>query len=247
MSVLYGVGVGPGDPELLTLKALRCIKESDIIILPSEPKEECYAYKIVQKVYPEIDTKEILCMPFPMIMDKAELKKAHDEIYHKINLLLTQEKTIAFLVIGDPTVYSTYSYIHNRVIANQGKAVMINGITSFCATAAVLGVSLADNKEEIHIIPGCYDIEHTLGLDGTKVYMKSGSKLGELKQALLEQERDKDNTFEVFAVSNCGMENEKVFIGLEELNPESGYLTVVIVKEKTTKSVRNKSNLVPEA
>ena len=230
MSVIYGVGVGPGDPELLTLKALRCIKESDIIILPTESQEDCYAYQIVQKVYPEIVDKEIICMPFPMIMNKAELKKVHDKIYKSVNLLLEQNKTIAFLVIGDPTVYSTYSYIHNRVIANQGNAVLINGIPSFCATAAVLGVSLADNKEEIHIIPGCYDIDHTLELPGTKVYMKSGSKLSDLKQALSDHERVND--LEVFAVSNCGMENEKVFIGLEELNPESGYLTVVVVKEK---------------
>ncbi len=233
MSVLYGVGVGPGDPELLTLKALRCIKESDIIILPTETKEECYAYKIVQEVYPEINTKEILCMPFPMIMNKAELKKVHDEIYNRINQLLEQDKNIAFLVIGDPTVYSTYSYIHNRVIANEGNAVVINGIPSFCAAAAVLGVPLADNKEEIHIIPGCYDIDHTLELPGTKVYMKSGSKLGELKQALLEHKRA--NEHDVFAVSNCGMENEKISVGLEELNPECGYLTVVIVKEKRGK------------
>ncbi|MFT4146238.1 MAG: precorrin-2 C(20)-methyltransferase [Mobilitalea sp.] len=234
MSVLYGVGVGPGDPELLTLKALRCIGESDIIILPSEPKEECYAYKIVQEVYPEIDNKEIICMPFPMIMDKAELKQVHDRIYENINLLLKQNKSVAFLVIGDPTVYSTYSYIHNRVIMNQGNAVMINGIPSFCAAAAVLGVSLADNREEIHIIPGCYDISQTLELSGTKIYMKAGSKLAELKKALLEYEGSK--VLEVSAVSNCGMENEKISVGLEELNQESGYLTVIVVKEKRTKS-----------
>ena len=71
--ILYGIGVGPGAPELMTLKALRCIRESDVIILPSAPKEECYAYQIVRQVCPEVEQKEIICLPFPMIKDKEKL------------------------------------------------------------------------------------------------------------------------------------------------------------------------------
>lgn len=228
--ILYGIGVGPGDPELLTLKALRCIRESDCIILPSEPKEECYAYNIVKRAYPQIDEKEIICMPFPMIKDKSVLKQVHDEIYEGISRLLAENKTVAFLTLGDPTVYSTYSYIHRRVIENGGRAAIINGIPSFCAAAAALGIFLGDNREEIHIIPGSYDIRRTLKLAGTRVYMKSGKNLSELKKALLE-EGDPDHT-EVFTASNCGMPNETVSIGLNNLDEDSGYLTIVIVKEK---------------
>jgi precorrin-2/cobalt-factor-2 C20-methyltransferase len=139
--ILYGVGVGPGDPELLTLKALRCIRESDVIVLPSKPKEECYAYRIVKEVYPQVEEKEIICMPFPMIKDKAVLKKVHNEIYEGIAGLLDKNKAVAFLTIGDPSVYSTYSYIHHRVVQNHGRAEMISGIPSFCAAAAALGIS----------------------------------------------------------------------------------------------------------
>jgi len=185
-NILYGVGVGPGDPELLTLKALRCIKESDVIVLPTETKEECYAYHIVEKVYPQIEKKEIVCMPFPMIKDKEKLKKVHNEIYKQIAKILAKNKTVAFLVIGDPSIYSTYSYIHSKVIENKGTAIMINGIPSFCAVAAALGISLGDNRDEIHIIPGSYDVGHTLELEGTKIYMKSGKKLEELKKAILD-------------------------------------------------------------
>jgi len=229
-NILYGVGVGPGDPELLTLKALRCIKESDIIILPTEMKEECYAYHIVEKVYPQIEEKEIICMPFPMLKDKEILKKIHDEIYKDIAGLLAEDKTVAFLVIGDPSIYSTYSYIHARVTENKGTAVMINGIPSFCAVAATLGISLGDNRDEIHIIPASYDVSHTLELGGTKVYMKSGKKLVELKKALLEYEGLE--RLEVYAVSNCGMKDESISIGLNNLDRSSGYLTIVIVKDK---------------
>ncbi|WP_313134613.1 precorrin-2 C(20)-methyltransferase [Anaerocolumna sp.] len=229
-NILYGVGVGPGDPELLTLKALRCIKESDVIVLPTETKEECYAYHIVEKVYPQIEKKEIVCMPFPMIKDKEKLKKVHNEIYKQIAKILAKNKTVAFLVIGDPSIYSTYSYIHSKVIENKGTAIMINGIPSFCAVAAALGISLGDNRDEIHIIPGSYDVGHTLELEGTKIYMKSGKKLEELKKAILDY-KDLD-CLEVYAVSNCGMKDEAISIGVNNLDTESSYLTIVIVKEK---------------
>ncbi|MBW7571297.1 precorrin-2 C(20)-methyltransferase [Caproiciproducens faecalis] len=231
--ILYGIGVGPGDPELLTVKALRRIGESNVIILPGKTREECYAYQIVKQAYPEIEKKEILCLPFPMIKDHALLKKAHDEIFYKINGLLQADKTVAFLTIGDPCVYSTYSYVHRRVLESGGRAVIISGVPSFCAAAAALGISLGDNREEIHIIPASYDISHTLELKGTKVYMKSGKKLDELK-ALLMESKEADR-LEIYSVSNCGLENETVSTGLENLDTQSGYLTIVIVKEKMKK------------
>ena len=75
---LIGVGVGPGDPELLTLAAVRAIRESDCILLPNEKKEECYAYKIVRQVVPEIEEKEICPMQFPMTKDADVLRAAQD-------------------------------------------------------------------------------------------------------------------------------------------------------------------------
>lgn len=231
--ILYGIGVGPGDPELLTVKALRCIGDSDVVILPAKTREDCYAYQIVRQAYPQIEEKEIVCLPFPMIKEKALLKKAHDEIYEKIEGFLLAEKTVAFLTIGDPCVYSTYSYIHSRILENRGRAVIVNGVPSFCAAAAALGIPLGDSREEIHIIPASYNIGDTLNLSGTKIYMKSGKGLAELKKMLLESK--KAAQLEVYSVSNCGMENEVICVGLENLDTESGYLTIVIVKEKAGK------------
>lgn len=230
-SILYGIGVGPGDPEMLTLKAVRCIEESEVIILPSEPKEECYAYNIVKKVCREIDEKEIVCLPFPMIKDKEKLHKAHDEIYGRIADYLSKGKKVAFLTIGDPCVYSTYSYIHSRVEAEGGRTVIINGIPSFCAASAALGIFLGEGQEEIHIIPASYNIRSTMELKGTRIYMKAGKSLKELKEVLIEQGTEK---YEVYTVSNCGMDNEKIGLGVENLDENSGYLTLVIVKEKSS-------------
>ena len=233
IGVLYGIGVGPGDPELMTLKAINTIKACDIIAIPAVSKEECYAYSIVQAVLPEIEKKQIMCTPFPMIKDKEKLTISHNKIYCDIVSELEDGKNVAMLTIGDPSVYSTYMYIHKRVMQAGFTAVMISGVPSFCAVAARLGISLGEKDEEIHIIPAAYDVRESLGFHGTRIYMKSGKKLEELLWVLRESMQDKESRVhrDIYGISNCGMENEQVYCGLDELEQAKGYLTTVIVKE----------------
>lgn len=251
LGVLYGIGVGPGDPELMTLKAINTIKACDIIAIPAVSKEECYAYSIVQAVLPEIEKKQIMCTPFPMIKDKEKLTISHNKIYTDIVCELLAGKNVAMLTIGDPSVYSTYMYIHKRVIQAGFTAVMISGVPSFCAAAARLGISLGEKRDEIHIIPASYDVRDTMGYGGTCVYMKSGRKLAELIEVLrttdgsytkTDEEADmclsdvnskggiRKKKMTVYGVTNCGMESERVYRGLDELTEAKGYLTIVIVK-----------------
>lgn len=251
IGVLYGIGVGPGDPELMTLKAINTIKACDIIAIPAVSKEECYAYSIVQAVLPEIEKKQIMCTPFPMIKDKEKLTISHNKIYSDIVSELEDGKSVAMLTIGDPSVYSTYMYIHKRVIQAGFTAVMISGVPSFCAAAARLGISLGEMRDEIHIIPASYDVRDTMGYGGTCVYMKSGKKLAELIEVLRTTDGSDTKTDEeadmclsdvnskggirkkkmtVYGVTNCGMESERVYRGLDELTEAKGYLTIVIVK-----------------
>lgn len=229
VGVLYGIGVGPGDPELMTIKATRIMRECDVIVLPAATKEECYAYRIAKQICLNIDEKRLFCMPFPMIKEQSKLEKAHDEIFEKLEMELKNGRNVGFLTIGDPGVYSTYMYIHHRAEAAGYKAVMISGVPSFCVAAARLGISLGEKSEEIHIIPGTYDIQKTFDYNGTCVYMKTGKQLMELIAALWEQKRER-RLLHVYGVSNCGMENEKVYQGLTELEQAQGYLTIVIVK-----------------
>lgn len=251
LGVLYGIGVGPGDPELMTLKAINTIKACDIIAIPAVSKEECYAYSIVQAILPEIEKKQIMCTPFPMIKDKEKLTISHNKIYCDIVNELEAGKNVAMLTIGDPSVYSTYMYIHKRVIQAGFTAVMISGVPSFCAAAARLGISLGEMMDEIHIIPASYDVRDTMGYGGTCVYMKSGRKLAELIEVLrttdgsytkTDEEADmclsdvnskggiRKKKMTVYGVTNCGMESERVYRGLDELTEAKGYLTIVIVK-----------------
>lgn len=228
--ILYGVGVGPGDPELLTVKALNCIKTADILVLPAASKEECHAYRIVRGIWQEIEKKACICLPFPMIRDRKKLAAAHDEICGKIEEYLEENKTVALLTIGDPSVYSTYCYIHKRVIKHGGEARMISGVPSFCAAAAALSIPLAESSEEIHVVPASYEIAGTENLPGTRIYMKSGKKLKQLKAALKQEMQTKN--LEIYCVENCGMENQKITSGLEGLQETAGYLSIVIVKEQ---------------
>lgn len=230
MSTLYGVGVGPGDPEYMTLKAVRIIKECDVIAIPAKSRDNCYAYKIVYSVIPEIEDKEVISCVFPMTKNSKESDDAHEKIYKNIQKILDRGLSVAFLTIGDPSVYSTYAYVYKKVLLNGGKAEIVCGVTSFCAVSARLGIPLAEGDEEIHIIPASRDAYDTDELTGTKIYMKAGSKLKDLIYYLSETDRHKQ--LNVYAVANCGMENEKVYRSLEELSIEQdqGYLVTVIVR-----------------
>lgn len=230
---LTGVGIGPGAPELLTLAAVHAVCECDCILLPNESKEECYAYQIVQQVVPDIEKKEICPMPFPMTKDAEKLEQAQNACMEVIRKRIQAGQKLVFLTIGDPTIYSTYQSIHRRVTKEGMTALTISGVPSFCAVAARLGISLCDQGEQLHIIPATYDVEKTTVYDGTRVYMKSGRKLAELLSVLRKEcvkREEKGETLKVYAVSNCGLPDERVMVGIGEIPDSLGYLTIVIVK-----------------
>ena len=151
---LYGVGVGPGDPELLTLKALRLVKEAEVIALPGQVPEDTVAFKIVEGAYPELGKKELLAVPFPMSKDPEVLKSYHDAGAEKVKAVLDQGKDVVFLTLGDPTVYSTYLYIHHRLVAQGYETEIVCGITSFCAVSARLNTGLVEKAEPPSRDPG---------------------------------------------------------------------------------------------
>ena len=119
--------------------------------------------------------------------------------------------------------------MHHRAVEADFQAVMISGVPSFCASACRLGISLGEKNEEIHIIPASYSIEEALKYSGTCIYMKSGKRLKELLAGLREQQ-EKGRRLRAYGVANCGMENEQVYQGLDELEKAEGYLVTVIVK-----------------
>lgn len=223
---LYGVGVGPGDPELMTLKAVKVIRDSDVIALPGEHPKDTVAWQIAVKVCPEMEEKELLAVPMPMTKDKEKLKESHRQGARIICGGLKTGKQVAFLTLGDPTVYSTYLYMH-KIVKNAGYPVeIISGITSFTAVAAKLNMGLAEGSELLHVVPASYQIQDSLELPGTKVLMKAGKRIRDVKQQL------KDHNVEVSMIENCGMPEEKIYYGVDEIPEDAGYYSLLIVKEK---------------
>lgn len=220
---LYGIGVGPGDPELLTLKALRVIKEADVIAVPGEKPTETVAYKIVEGAYPELADKTLLPVHMPMTKDPELLERHHQEGTSLIQKELEEGRTVAFLTLGDPTVYSTYIYVHKRIKEMGYETEIISGITSFCAVAAKLNTGLVEKADMLHIIPASYQIEDALKLPGTKVFMKAGKKLKTVKEEILVSGE------QGMMVENCGMPDEKIYTKLEDIPDTAGYYSLIIV------------------
>lgn len=220
--ILYGIGVGPGDPELMTLKAVKTALSCDVIAVPHKEPEKCTALKIALGAAPELATKPLLPVDMPMTKNPEILEQAYAAGAAAIAAVLDSGKSVCFLTLGDPTVYSTYLYLHSRVAAKGYEAHIIPGVPSFCAAAAELGISLCENKEQLHIIPGTYTPEEALSLPGTKVMMKNSlpKTLPALRQS---------GAFAAM-VENCGMPNQHVYPTLDTIPEDAGYFSLLIVK-----------------
>lgn len=223
---LYSVGVGPGDPELMTLKAVKIIRNCHVLVLPAESKEKCVAYQIVRRAIPETEDKTTVCLVMPMTKDKDRLEKSHREGTQKVAEVLDAGKDAAFLTLGDPTVYATSMYIHQRIAGMGYRTSIVSGVPSFCAAAAKLGVSLGEKQEQIHIIPASYDVEAAMQLPGTKILMKAGKKMPVVRQCV------KEHHGWTAMVENCGMAEEHLWINAEDMPEHPGYYTLVIVKDR---------------
>ena len=227
---LYGVGVGPGDPELMTLKAVRLIRENMIIAVPGADPKETVAYKIAVQAVPELTEKELLPIYMPMTHDPEALEKNHTKGAMALEEVLDQGKNIVFLTLGDPCVYSTFSYLQKRVEKDGYHTELVSGITSFCAAAARLNIPLSEWNEQLHVVPAIHRLDSTLNESGNYILMKSGKKMNQVKEILSQSGRD------VLMVENCGMENEHIYRSVEEIPDDAGYYSLIIAKESKTLS-----------
>lgn len=227
--ILYGIGVGPGDPDQITLKAVKAIKECDVICLPKSDKEKCRAYQIAIGAVPELKYKKIISFDYEMIRDEETLFNMHNQFFQHYKRLILEGYNLGFLTIGDPTIYSTFGYIMKFARADGIDVEIINGVTSFCGTAAACGVLLSERDENIHIISGQNNnIDEILKLSGTKIIMKSGKNIAAIKEQLIDLEFQ--GKVSVCAVIDCGMETEQIFTSAMTIPDNSRYMITIIVK-----------------
>lgn len=225
---LYSVGIGPGDPELMTLKAVRLLKECDVVALPKGDTDVMTAKEIVNHVV-DLDAKPQLIIYMPMTKDMAAMDKAHREGADAIEKLLDEGKNVVFITLGCPTVYATCIYVHKLVLKDGYDAELVAGVTSICAVAAKLNTSLCERAEPLIVLPGSYK-QSAAFLDGpgNKVLMKSASEIGRVVDELRERKLIKNSGM----VERCGLPGEKIYRNLEDVDPKSSYFSVILVKEK---------------
>lgn len=224
---LYCVSVGPGDPELLTLKAQRILRHCPVIAAPVTGGNKTMALDIVKQVA-DLSGKEILLLAFPMVSDKGMLENSHIAHANQLAEKLEQGLDVAVISIGDVSVYSTLPYVSD-ILTKQGYDVtMIPGVTSFCACACALGQSLTTMQKPLHLFPGSFtDMDTALSSEGTKIFMKSGRLGASVQDQILASGQA------AFAVSDCGLESEAVYPTLSDMPENTGYFTTFIVKEAT--------------
>ena len=220
----YSVGVGPGDSSLMTIKSVETIKKSDIIVLPKSGATENIAFKIAKEY---LGDKKIIECDMPMTRDKELLYQSHENATETIEELLKSGKTVSFLTLGDPSIYSSTMYVHKRLTERGYKTVLIPGIPSFCAVAASLNTSLCEGGEVLHIIPASYDdIDESLALKGNKILMKSGKSIYSVKDKILSS-----GNKEAMMVECASMENEKVYKKIELIEENASYFSILLVKD----------------
>ena len=224
--IAYGVGVGPGDPELMTLKAVRLIRENDVIALPGREPKETAAYRIAEAVVPEIAEKELIPVYMPMVKDRELIDREHREAALMLEEILDRGKNVVYLTLGDPTVYCTFSYIQHYLEADGYPVELVSGVTSFCAAAARLNLPLVEWDEHLHVVPAVHKLEETPDRPGNYVLMKSASQMKRVKEILRQSGR------QVCMVENCGMADEKIYRSVDEIPDDSGYFSLIIAKEK---------------
>ena len=227
LGTFYGVSVGPGDPELLTLKALRVLKDCPVIAAPRTASGEMLALDIARQAV-DLTGKTILPLDFTMDRDRSKRRSAHETATAQIEPYLIAGQDVAMLNLGDVSIYATFGYLQ-AILRDRGYPTeMIPGVPSFCAVAARLNTSLTDPNQPLHLVPAhSGPLEESLALPGTKILMKSGSHIPQVVDTL----RRTGQLEQAAMVQNCGLPGEQVHPTLEHLPETTGYFATIIVKE----------------
>jgi precorrin-2/cobalt-factor-2 C20-methyltransferase len=230
---LYGIGVGPGDPELITLKAIRILEQVDVIYTASSTKNDySLAVSIARPHIP--DSAEIHNLGFPMSKDKKLLKQAWEKNARIVAQTLQQGKNAAFLTLGDCLTYSTYSYLarHLWQIAPDAPTVAVPGITSYNAAAARLQRPLAEGEQSLLIVSGCCGGDKLRQMGNyadNVVFLKAYKNAPDITRAI-DERGWRDNSV---GIVSCSLPEERVIENLNEFETaRPDYWTLIFSRKK---------------
>jgi len=238
MPGLIGIGVGPGDPDLLTVKAVKAIQNADIIMCPASREDRpSIAFSVVSSLIDKSKNQEIVKLIFPMTKDKDVLEatwKKNAKIMAEKVLL---GKNIVYLTVGDPYLYSTWIYMHRDLEENYPdmEISVIPGIVYMFTFASKVGISIAEGAEKVAIIPSCYDltsVKEIAKYSETMVFLKDGRYFDKVINILKESGFPDDS---IFAIGqDLGTDHEIIRkMTLGEVNDKSlttKYFSILVVK-----------------
>ncbi|MEJ2717755.1 MAG: precorrin-2 C(20)-methyltransferase [Deltaproteobacteria bacterium] len=232
LGVLYGVGVGPGDPGLITVKAVRVLERVSKIFAASSTKNDySLAQRVVQENLADVSIEQLA---FPMTRDEQVLLDAWHENALRVLEVLQDGRDAAFVTLGDPLTYSTFSYLLRTMkeLAPDVDVVAIPGITAYQAAAAVSRIPLAEGEESLHLISGVEGgdkLRTVIEASENVVMLKTYRNFSDIYTALEEL----DLLDKAVYVGRCGLEGETVVEDLRALKGErTPYLSLIIIKKK---------------
>ncbi|MGE8000413.1 precorrin-2 C(20)-methyltransferase [Lysinibacillus sp. NPDC093190] len=232
LGILYGLGVGPGDPELITVKAFRVIQESPVIAYPKKLKgSKSYAHRIVD-VYINPEEKDMLGLVFPMTKDEAVLEREWTKSVELVYEKLQEGKDVAFVTEGDPLLYSTFIHMM-KLMQDMHPDVEIRtvpGISSFNGSASRLGIALADGDDRVAIIPAHDDYDamrEAIESHDAVVFIK----VAKVIDLMLEVLRDLDLLDKASVVTKVTSDEEIIWDVQELDGVDLEYLTLMVVRK----------------
>ena len=229
---LYGIGVGPGDPELITLKALRVLQKVPHIFASCSTKNNySLALNIVRS---HINGAGVEHLPFPMTREVQVLEDAWEKNARRVLKVLNQGQDAAFVTLGDPLTYSTYGYLLKTLkrLNPEVRVITIPGITSYNAAAALTHVPLTEGEESFHLVSGAQGaakLREVIDTADNIVMLKTYRHFDDIYEALEELHLLDRAT----CISLCGLKGETVVEDLRELKGRRlPYLSMIIIKKK---------------
>ncbi len=225
----YGIGVGPGDPELLTVKAIHAIGAADVIIAPKTEKKDGSVALSIARPYLK-DNVEIVYQVFPMVSDFAKNPTAWDNNAKEIIDILNQGRNVAFLTLGDAMFYSTYIYLFERLSKEDIDIVTVPGVPAFAAIGSLIGKPIVEGNEVLSIVPATADaatIDKALSAADNIVLMKVYKNYSEIVD-LLEKH---DMADQAVLVSRAGLDDERIISDLSAHKQEKlNYLSTILTR-----------------
>lgn len=228
----YGIGVGPGDPELITLKAKKVLERVRFVFSPISGKgKKSIAFGIAKAFISPDASVEFLV--FPMTTSKTVCERAWEENVRRIVAVIEKGNDAAFITIGDPMTYSTYGYLLKKMktMFPMVRPVTVPGVPSYLAGAASANLPLAEGKEVMTLIPGHRPVEHInklLSLSDTAIFLKHHKKTEDLYKIL----QDKHLLDKTIYVRRCGLEDQIVISNpTPDVLKKTDYLSLLVVKK----------------